>query len=116
MTRTSFVTWAVAAVLSHGFFIARTETVDTASASETPWAAGTAETPEIVRTRTTFINRPKEIVIYYKATVPDTLDLAERGRLGINHFTLIQDQNITECPLLYRAIGKRIQEVYTDIP
>ncbi len=27
--------------------------------------------------------------------MPDTLDLAERGRLGINHFTLIQDQNCT---------------------
>ena len=25
----------------------------------------------------------------YEATVPDTLDLAERGRLGINHFTSI---------------------------
>ena len=27
--------------------------------------------------------------------MPDTLDLAERGRLGINHFTLIQDHNCT---------------------
>lgn len=93
MTRTSIGAWAVAAVLCHGLFVARTEAADTASTSETPWVAGTAETPEIVRTRTTSINRPKEIGTYYKATVPDTLDLAERARLGVNHFTLIQDQN-----------------------
>ncbi len=33
------------------------------------------------------LNAPRESARYYQATVPDTLDLAERARLGINHFT-----------------------------
>lgn len=36
---------------------------------------------------TTEINRPDIVGHYYDTTVPDTLDLAERGRLGISHFT-----------------------------
>ena len=40
------------------------------------------------------INRPKESGTYYQATVPDTLDLAERAGYGINHFTsIISEEN-----------------------
>ena len=35
------------------------------------------------------INLPQEPGTYYEATVPDTLDLAECSKLGINHFTSI---------------------------
>jgi hypothetical protein len=35
------------------------------------------------------INLAKETGSYYEATVPDTLDLAERARLGVNHFTSV---------------------------
>ncbi len=66
---------------------------DEASEAATPWIPTQAETSEAILARTTEINRPKEIGTYYAATVPDTLDLAERARLGINHFTLIQDEN-----------------------
>lgn len=34
-------------------------------------------------------NLPHEPGNYYEATVPDTLDLAERARLGVNHFSSI---------------------------
>lgn len=40
-----------------------------------------------VGAQTSPLNRPATMGAYYVATVPDTLDLAERGRLGINHFT-----------------------------
>ena len=45
------------------------------------------ETRSTLKSRTTEINRPQVSGRYYDATVPDTLDLAERGRLGISHFT-----------------------------
>src|SRR5437763_8959800 len=35
------------------------------------------------------INSPREKGVYYDVIIPDTLDLAERARLGINHFTSI---------------------------
>ncbi|OGO37936.1 MAG: hypothetical protein A2147_07105 [Chloroflexi bacterium RBG_16_57_8] len=40
-----------------------------------------------MKSRTSTVNRPKVVGRYYEAVVPDTLDLAERARLGINHFT-----------------------------
>lgn len=40
------------------------------------------------------INRPKEVGVYYKATVPDTLELIEHARYGVNHFTsIISEEN-----------------------
>lgn len=66
---------------------------DEVSEAATPWIPAQAETSEAILARTTEINRPKEIGTYYAATVPDTLDLAERARLGISHFTLIQDES-----------------------
>ena len=32
-------------------------------------------------------NLPARLGNYYEAEVPDTLDLAERARLGLNHYT-----------------------------
>ena len=34
-------------------------------------------------------NLPVSCGTYYEAVVPDTLDLAERAKLGVNHFTSI---------------------------
>lgn len=93
MIRLSICAWVVVVVLSHGLCAVGTEDSDKATTSETPWVAATLETPDSVRAHTTEINRPKEIGTYYEAMVPDTLDLAERARLGVNHFTLIQDEN-----------------------
>ena len=58
----------------------------TPAAAETPPVLSRAEAVEIFETQTGEINRPKEVGTYYEATVPDTLDLAERARLGMNHF------------------------------
>ncbi|MBI4582830.1 MAG: hypothetical protein HY717_02180 [Planctomycetes bacterium] len=65
-----------------------------------PWIPTGVETPEMMKNRTSRINRPKEIGTYYQATVPDTLDLSERARLGINHFTeIIHEDYGYEMPL-----------------
>jgi len=56
--------------------------------AEEPWQGG-PETPASILARSGDLNRPKEVGSYYAATVPDTLDLAERARLGVNHFTSI---------------------------
>ncbi len=42
-----------------------------------------------IKARMSDMNRPKEAGTYYEAVVPDTLDLMERAKLGINHFTSI---------------------------
>ncbi len=57
--------------------------------SQVPWEPTWKETPAGMKARTIEINRPKEVGKYCDATVPDTLDLAERAWLGINHFTSI---------------------------
>ncbi len=57
--------------------------------AEEPWEPTGRETRESMKARTGVVNRPKEIGTYYDAEVPDTLDLAERARLGINHLTSI---------------------------
>ncbi len=54
-----------------------------------PWEPTGKETSASMNARTSDINRPKEPGTYYKAVVPDTLDLAERAWLGISHFTSI---------------------------
>ncbi len=45
-----------------------------------------------MKARTSAVNCPKEVGKYYEATVPDTLDLAERAWLGINFFTSITSE------------------------
>ena len=44
------------------------------------------------------INEPAVKGSYYEAEVPDTLDLAERGRLGLDHFLAITRPRLaTRC-------------------
>ncbi len=57
--------------------------------ADEPWKPTGKETPASMKARASTINRPKEVGKYYEATVPDTLDLAERAWLGINNFTSI---------------------------
>ncbi|MBI2843827.1 MAG: AGE family epimerase/isomerase [Armatimonadetes bacterium] len=57
--------------------------------ADKPWEPTGKETVAGLKARTSTINRPKVVGDYYKAAVPDTLDLAERASLGINHFTSI---------------------------
>jgi hypothetical protein len=46
------------------------------------------------------INEPAVQGSYYEAEVPDTLDLAERGRLGLDHFlAIMRDEYNGEMPL-----------------
>ena len=46
------------------------------------------------------INVPRATGEYYKATVPDTLDLAERAQLGVSHFlNLISETN--DCEMFW---------------
>ncbi len=61
--------------------------------TDKPWEPTGKETPASMKARTSTINRPKEVGKYYEATVPDTLDLAERAWLGINHFTSIVSED-----------------------
>ncbi|MFN8007394.1 MAG: hypothetical protein U0V70_10295 [Terriglobia bacterium] len=45
-------------------------------------------------TKESGINTPRIAGQYYQATIPDTLDLAERARLGVSHFlNLISEKN-----------------------
>ncbi len=57
--------------------------------TDEPWKPTGKETPASLKSRTSVINRPRAIGTYYEAVVPDTLDLAERARLGVNHHTSI---------------------------
>ncbi len=59
-----------------------------------PWAPAGNETTDSLLAHTSSINRPKEPGIYFGAEVPDTLDLAERARLGLNYFSNITDPNL----------------------
>ncbi len=55
------------------------------------WAGaqtGAESVEEATKTRTPKIRSPSELGSYYEVEVPDTLDLAERARLGVNHFTM----------------------------
>ncbi len=54
--------------------------------SQAPWEATGKETSASMKARTSTINRPKIVGTYFEANVPDTLDLAERAWLGVNHF------------------------------
>ncbi len=56
-------------------------------AAEEPWVPKEKETAESLKARTSPMSRPKAIGQYYEATVPDTLDLAERMRLSLNAIT-----------------------------
>ena len=56
------------------------------------WDTSATDGEEAWTSRTTEANRPREVGVYYEATVPDTLDLAERARLGVNHFTEITSE------------------------
>lgn len=40
---------------------------------------------------------------YYQAMVPDTLDLAERAKLSLNHFTSIIDEE-HDCEMYWMGI------------
>jgi hypothetical protein len=51
-----------------------------------PWDTADQDSAKKILESTAEINRPKQVGEYYWITVPDTLDLAERARLGINHF------------------------------
>ncbi len=51
--------------------------------------AGEEKTGQSQRPQAKPINAPAVAGAYYEAEVPDTLDLAERARLGLNHFTSI---------------------------
>ncbi len=84
MTRTSKLARIVARVGS-GLCVC----LASAQGVDEPWKPAGRETSESMRNGTTAINRPKEPGIYYEANVPDTLDLAERARLGINHFASV---------------------------
>ena len=63
-------------------------------ATETPWDTSATDHVEAWRSRAMEVNRPTEAGTYYTATVPDTLDLAERARLGVNHFTEITSEEL----------------------
>jgi hypothetical protein len=60
--------------------------------SASPNAALVESKKAVTKSREPVSNLPREAGTYYEATVPQTLDLAERARLGINHFT----SNISE--------------------
>ncbi len=56
------------------------------------------------------INAPAIAGAYYEAEVPDTLDLAERARLGLNHFTeIISEKNDYE---MYWGVQKMCYGYY----
>ena len=57
------------------------------------WVRSPDESSETLVARTSKLNRPKQVGSYYETTAPDTLDLAERARLGLNHFIEVQDDN-----------------------
>ncbi len=65
--------------------------------SNRPWEPTGKETPQSMKTRTSALNHPRQAGAYYQAAVPDTLDLAERARLGLNHFVGITDDNYEMC-------------------
>ena len=76
--------WGItAAIFAVGLLLCLTPAL---SAAES-WRPAGNETSVTLQARTSPINRPKEVGTYYEATAPDTLDLAERARLGLNHFT-----------------------------
>ncbi len=56
--------------------------------------AGEEKTGQSQRPQAKPINAPAVAGAYYEVDVPDTLDLAERSRLGLNHFMEIIDQNL----------------------
>lgn len=53
---------------------------------EYPWDTASQDCSELMQSATSDLTRPKTIGTYYESVVPDTLDLAERARLGLNHF------------------------------
>ncbi len=78
-----------------------------AQGANEPWEPTGQETQESMKARTSIMNRPKEIGTYYKAEVPDTLDLAERARLGINVFTAnISEKSDYEMPWTVDPVGE----------
>ena len=64
------------------------------TATETPWDTSATDHTDAWQSRALDVNRPKDPGSYYTATVPDTLDLAERARLGVNHFTEITSEEL----------------------
>ena len=71
--------------------------LSSAGAAEEPWKPTGKETPASMKARTTAINRPKAVGTYYKATVPDTLDLAEPKQ---NHFQFMTEANTAQPAML----------------
>ena len=71
---------------SHLAFLSCTIAKQTTYASKPPWDTASRDSSELIRSETSDLNRPKTVGTYYETVVPDTLDLAERARLGLNHF------------------------------
>ncbi|MBI4586461.1 MAG: hypothetical protein HY717_20820 [Planctomycetes bacterium] len=73
-----------------------------ARGADAPWKPTGNETPAGMKARSSAINRPKDPGAYYRVSVPDTLDLAERAWLGINHFTSIISEK-DDCEMRWGA-------------
>src|SRR3990172_4218081 len=65
-------------------------------------------------TRDGSVALPAGLGTYYQATVPDTLDLAERARLSLNHLTSIirEEQDYEMCWLgIFHPFGETFREL-----
>ncbi len=71
-----------------------------AQATDTPRPPAGKHSPERLTASTSPWNRPQEIGTYYETAVPDTLDLAERARLGLNHIAQITIERLG-CEMYY---------------
>src|SRR5262249_16791153 len=91
----------------------RREFLDQATASTAPLSlmpslyADTTDRPHPPKPRSDQVGAsaplPARIGSYYDAEVPDTLDLAERARLGLNHFTSIIIEDLDYPEMYYQG-------------
>lgn len=74
---------------------------------EHPWELSADQLkPQVWKSQATELNRPVAVGTYYEAVVPDTLDLAERAKYGVNHFTMsISEQHDYEMYWGVQPIG-----------
>ena len=75
----------LAVLVTSGIFLLHQ--VVAAEPTAAPWEPTGKETRQSFLAQAGELNRPRQVGIYYEATVPDTLDLAERASWAINHFT-----------------------------
>ena len=61
--------------------------------AETPWDTSTQDSPVVLKSHSTTLNRLHEIGTSYHARVLATLDLSKRAQLELNCFTDIVDPN-----------------------